>query len=102
MRAKLSYIPILAAALLAWSMPLSATYLYCSKPIPPSCLDQFGEFDEWSFRQCRNAVESFVQEVQQFQQCVIYEAERINSEARQEADQAVERFNCRAQGDSFC
>lgn len=104
MSTKLTWTTSFLLAFLAWSSStsVSAEYLNCMKPNPPMCIDQIGGFDEWSFQQCQNEVEFFVQQVQQFQQCVIYEAERINSDAQQEANRVVERFNCKAQGESFC
>lgn len=102
MSTKISLTAFVLLAFLAYSTSASAEYLNCMKPSPPMCIDQFGGFDEWSFQQCRNEVEFFVQQMQQFQQCVIYEVERLHADAQQETNRVVERFNCKAQGESFC
>ena len=72
---------------------------YCSEPSPPYCIDSYGTFDdEWSFNRCKNEVESYLSEVASFQNCLA----DWHSAAGDEADAAIEKFNCKAQGNSFC
>jgi hypothetical protein len=93
---------IFGLLLTSMSMPsasLSQASYYCDEPDPPYCIDGYGTFDdEWSFSRCRNEVEAYVDDVVDFQQCL---ADWLDAAGR-EADEAVERFNCRAQGLSFC
>ena len=81
------------------SATFSQSNYYCDEPDPPYCIDRYGTFDdEWSFTRCRREVEYYLDDVADFQQCLSgwFDA------AGREADDVVERFNCRAQGRSFC
>lgn len=89
-----------ATAILFGSVNASAQYFRrCSEPTTPFCIDSYGTFDdEWSFRRCRSEVEAFVSVVQEFISCT----RRNQQEAAEEADRIVERFNCKARGETFC
>lgn len=77
----------------------AAQAYYCSEPIRPSCIDRYGTFDdECSFDRCKREVESYLSEVEDFRSCLA-DAHR---QAGDEADAVVERFNCKAQGRSYC
>lgn len=87
-------------ALLFSSMGGAAhAFYYCSEASPPSCIDRYGSFDdEYSFDRCKREVESYLSEVEDFRSCLA-DAHR---QAGDDADAVVERFNCKAQGRSYC
>lgn len=91
-------------ALLLASLTVTVAYpaeasMYCPEPSEPVCIDSFGTFDnEFSFDQCRTDVENFVSDVEDYVDCLDQEQQmKID-----EANRAIERFNCKAQGDNFC
>lgn len=72
---------------------------YCSEPDEPYCLSRYGSFEEeWEFDRCRREVQNFVSEVEDFASCL----DQAKQEKIDEANQAVERFNCKANGETFC
>ncbi len=82
-------------------VPISGAhaFLYCSEPTEPYCLDGSGYFDDrWAFDSCRNDVEQFVREAEDYVDCL----EDEQSEVIDQANKAIERFNCRAEGGSYC
>lgn len=88
-----------ALALTAWARPAEAFGLYCTHPEAPYCLDQYGTFDdEWAFGRCKMEMETYLSEVNAYTQCLAQEA----SEVRREANDAVDRFNCKANGGTYC
>lgn len=94
---------ILFLCLVMWSTtpaPLAAqSYFFCDEPQPPNCIDRYGTFDDdWSFNRCRNDVGDYVEEVARFQSCLA----EWHGAAGREADDVVDEFNCRAQGQSYC
>ncbi|WBQ13828.1 hypothetical protein L2D00_03880 [Hyphomonadaceae bacterium BL14] len=69
---------------------------YCYEPSEPYCVREFGEFmDEYEFQDCRRAVERYQREVQDYLVCV-------ENAAVDAVNEVIEKFNCRARGDSFC
>ena len=91
-------------AVLVWGagqfpVTTQASYWFCSEPRKPSCIDQYGTFDnEWSFRRCRDSVEDYLDDVSEFQSCLANWHEDIGKEA----DKLVDRFNCKARQELFC
>jgi len=78
---------------------MAAAIMFCSEPSKPYCLDAYGTFDDqWSFDQCRDEVQSFVDSVNRYVDCLGDE----QREKTNDANEAVERFNCRASGNDFC
>lgn len=74
-------------------------YMYCTEPSEPFCITSFGTFDDqWSFDRCRRDVEMFLSEVDEYRDCLL----RNSNEAVDHANQVIERFNCRAEGRTFC
>lgn len=91
-----AYLAVAAIWLLA--SPAQA-YLFCSEPDEPYCLDQIGGFeDEWEFSRCRDEVEQFVDETQDFVECLA----RAQEEADDAVREAIEKFNCMAEGNTIC
>jgi hypothetical protein len=89
----------LVLALFSISEAAAQAGYYCSEPSPPYCIDGFGTFDdEWSFNRCRDEVESYVSEVTDFQNCLA----QWHEAAGYEAENVIEKFNCKAQGNTFC
>lgn len=73
--------------------------LYCSEPDPPSCVDSFYTFDDQSsFDRCRRELQSYLTEVSDYRACLMTAAD----DSADEATDLVERFNCKAEGNSFC
>ena len=90
---------ILVTSMVVPSASFGQTNYFCAEPDPPYCVDSYGTFDdEWSFSRCRNEVEYYLDDIADFQRCL---SDWFDA-AGQEADDIVERFNCRAQGRSFC
>ena len=82
--------------------PQSA-YAYCSEPSEPSCLDTLGLMqDEMWFNMCRSEVASYVSDVEDYIGCRIREVKSEQTDLTQKANEAIERFNCYASGNSFC
>ncbi len=72
---------------------------YCTEPSPPYCIDGFNTFDdEWAFNSCKQEVESYLDSVNTFQSCLNDLLEQVRSEA----SNTVDKFNCRAEGNTFC
>jgi hypothetical protein len=84
------------AACLVLCVPASAlaAYGYCSKPSQPGCLI-YGDPDEF----CRSSVKRFLDELAEWADCV---AKQARDEANEEAEAAVKKWNCRADGNSYC
>jgi hypothetical protein len=70
---------------------------WCSEPSKPSCLD-IGQPDSW----CRDEVEQYLAREKQFRDCLVDEANQRIEESKRRARQVVERWNCYAEGNSFC
>lgn len=102
MNARLLWATTTSFILSVWSASVSAEYLFCTKPSEPYCVGSYGDFDEWSFQQCRDEVERYVKQVGSFRDCMADEVQRLDAEAVRAADKTIERFNCKARGESFC
>lgn len=71
----------------------------CIEPVAPHCVDQVYAFDDdYAFTRCRNEVESFVDDTNEYLRCLSRNADEANIEA----EQVIDRFNCRAQGRTYC
>lgn len=82
---------------------VQAQSIYCSKPEPPYCIDGYNTFEnEYSFRDCKFDMERYLDDIERYTQCLFDEADTMASEARREANETIERFNCKAEGNSFC
>ncbi|MBB5041946.1 hypothetical protein [Shinella fusca] len=92
----------LLSILLALATPLS-TYA-CSEPSAPSCATRYGSFDdEWEFDRCKDEMESYKSEVEDYMTCrnreaqeAIDDANRDNRQAESDYSDAVDSFNRRA------
>ncbi|MCE6958838.1 hypothetical protein LAZ40_07220 [Cereibacter sphaeroides] len=72
---------------------------YCNEPDAPFCVEQYGAFDdEGEFDRCRDEVEDYVSDVEDYRNCLV----EAHDEAGEEASEVVERFNCKAEGNDFC
>jgi hypothetical protein len=81
---------ILAGAL--WSAP---SFAFCSKPDAPLCATDSGRFDDTDdFESCKNEMESYRSDAEEFLSC----QKRENEEAIEEYNDAVRSFNDRARG----
>lgn len=73
--------------------------MYCMEPSEPSCITRYGTFDdEVSFSRCRREVEQFVSNMTDYRNCLV----QNHNESIDHVDRVIDRFNCRAQGRSFC
>lgn len=71
----------------------------CEAPTEPSCITLFLTFeDEFSFNRCKNDVESYQREVEDFLSC----QKRAANEVIAAYNEAVEQFNCRARREIIC
>lgn len=87
---------------------------FCNEPAAPYCLRDRGKFaDERSMRDCRWNVESYVTKLRDHANCLVRDAEvegrRMVEEAQHEAykardkaEAAAARFECKADGDRVC
>jgi hypothetical protein len=74
-------------------------FLFWTEPQEPYCIDSYGTFeDEWAFNSCRREVDSYVDEINRYVDCL----NREQDEAIRKANEVIERFNCKANGGSFC
>jgi hypothetical protein len=86
--------------LLAAMFVISATYVTplqasCFEPTIPSCATNIGAFDdEFEFRQCKNEMESYQIEVEEYLAC----QKRHSQDVIEEYNETVESFNRRARG----
>lgn len=89
---------VLASLVAFFATPTNAA-MFCSEPSEPYCLDTLSNSDdEWAFNSCRSEVESFVDDTNRYTQCLADE----RNEAVKKANDAVERFNCKARRQGFC
>jgi len=91
----LSMLKLLAAAIVmsaTYALPLRAS---CFEPTVPSCATNIGAFDdELDFRQCKNEMESYQSEVEEYLAC----QKRQSQGVIDEYNETVESFNRRARG----
>lgn len=91
----LAMLKSLAAAILlsgAYVLPLHAA---CLEPTAPSCATNIGEFDDdYDFRQCKNEMESYQSEVEEYLACQKQQSQDVIDEY----NETVESFNRRARG----
>ena len=81
----------------------NAQYLPCYRPNVPYCIDAYGTFDnDWSFQSCKNEVERYVADMNEYSSCIIRQAKIEISEAEDETSRTIEKFNCNARGELFC
>ncbi|MBL8571731.1 MAG: hypothetical protein JNK84_21865 [Phreatobacter sp.] len=75
----------------------SSALAYCSEPSSPSCIIGFGRFaDEMQFRACRMDMERYKSDLDEYRECLIRDARRKVESATDEFNEAVRRFNDRA------
>ena len=76
---------------------------FCLEPSAPYCISSPFTFDDqFSFDQCKRSVERYLEEVAEYQQCTVRAANAEVERARIAANETIEEFNCRAQGNTFC
>lgn len=74
-------------------------YFFCSEPSEPSCVSGYVDFNnQYSFDSCRRDVENYLSEVADYRSCLV----RAIDDAAEQANQVIEKFNCKAEGNSFC
>lgn len=67
----------------------------CFEPSEPFCLG-YGSFDgKYKFNSCRDSVEDYLEDLDEYTLCVI-------NESKEKAEEAIEKFNCKARGETFC
>lgn len=87
----------LTGLLLMVMVPAQAQ-LFCSEPTEPYCIGPSMDDSDWSFSSCRSQVQNYLADVDRYRQCLIRRA----NDAIDEANRVVDRFNCYADGRSFC
>lgn len=93
---------LLTTALLsALVQPGASVAMYCSEPSAPYCLNR--DFsDEYDFESCQRNMKAYLEEVDEYRECLLNEATEKSNEALEEANDAIKKFNCRARGESLC
>ena len=87
------------AAFVCLSTNFAMAYMFCSEPSEPYCVDGSGYFDDkYSFESCKSDVESYVQDIADYVECLRVE----QNEKIQKSNDIMEKFNCRAEGQSYC
>lgn len=81
---------VLVLVLSVFLYPSAHAIDYCSEPSRPSCLS-FGDPDEY----CRSSVKRYLNELNEWAECVARAAE-------EEAAAVVKKWNCKAEGNSYC
>jgi hypothetical protein len=85
----------MAATALLVALGATAHAYSCSEPSAPYCATQYGAFDdEDDFDNCRREMESYRDEVQDYQRCLA----RQGQQAVDELNSAIDSFNRRARG----
>ena len=79
-------------------VPSTAHALICSEPSEPYCIDDFDGFDRMEFESCRSDVESYLQNVEDYIDCMRREQQRVS----EDANDVIEKFNCLAAGETYC
>ena len=88
-----SVIAIVALCMVASDRADAGFDTYCDEPNPPWCLNN-SLSDRSSFNQCRSEVDSYVDRVNNYVDC-LRDAQRS---AIKRANDVVRRFNCKAEG----
>ncbi|WEZ83525.1 hypothetical protein P6U16_01315 [Rhizobium sp. 32-5/1] len=87
-------------------------FSYCSEPSAPSCASGYGSFtDEYEFESCKNDMERFKSQVEEFVDCnnneaqiaadeatatarrAQSEAEEVASKAKRDSDEAIDSYS---------
>lgn len=72
----------------------TAAFAYCSEPSAPSCASGYGAFeDEWEYDRCKNEMESYKSEVEDFISCERREAQDVVDEAERKAESAASDYS---------
>lgn len=73
--------------------------MLCREPSAPSCVSGYYEFnDQYAFDSCKSDVESYLSDVSDYRSCLI----DASNDAAEQANEVIEDFNCKAEGNSFC
>ena len=71
---------------------------YCYKPTMPYCVE-FGNFNSKSdFEMCKMEVENYLRDLQEYIHCLEDEI----SEAIEEQNEVIKKFNYKTRGDIYC
>lgn len=95
--------PYLAVAGIAVAFSMfggtAQAYLLCREPSEPSCISGYVDFsDQYSFDSCKRDVEDYLSDVSDYRSCLI----EASNDAAEQANEVIERFNCKAEGNSYC
>lgn len=89
---------LVLALIVLWPLPASAQH-FCFKPSYPICLTSIGTFEnEYSFRICLRAMDSYQDEVQDYSDCLRREA----MDTLADYERAVAYWNCKVDGGRIC
>ncbi len=77
--------------------------LRCTEPSKPSCVDYDWTFeDQFQFNSCRNEIEQYAEEIDDFADCLVRRSRQLVEEQNQELSETIEKFNCKAEGNLYC
>lgn len=91
----------IAMALLLLVAARAPAAAMCSEPTTPSCaddLDTFGTSDQFEFDSCRDELEQFKSEIEDYIEC----EKRQIEEFLDEYNEQVRKYNCKIRRERFC
>ena len=94
-------IVILLVSVFVGFTPAHQAMAYCSEPTPPTCaddLDMFGTSDQWEFDQCKDEIENFKSEIEEYVDCLKSEIDELIDAYNEQ----VRKYNCKARREGFC
>lgn len=99
MLGKLAATAAVSGVLLLQAAGSASAQMYCSRPSVPYCISSnYTYTDDFAFSRCRSEVQSYISRVNSYVRCLQDEVNDVN----READRAIDQFNCKAQGNTFC
>jgi hypothetical protein len=91
------------AALFYFSKSSYAYMGYCSKPTEPYCINMLSASkDEYTFSSCRRTIKQYLSEIESYLNCRINEVNQEQDELRDDSNSVIRKFNCYAEGGSYC
>lgn len=91
-------IRLASAALLALAVTPAAAQMFCTRPTAPYCVRSGSSLDQYSFDSCRSEMEVYRARMREYLSCLDLEKQDM----LREFNRSVDKFNCMAQGNSFC
>lgn len=82
---------------------LSRHTIRCYEPMPPVCVNFDHTYqNDRLFQNCREELNSYFLAVEQYQKCLVDAVNRKIQDMDRETQSRVDRFNCKAEGNTLC